>query len=319
MLRYLDTLGAHRVSAIEGQNEGDSDWFRSLPATGGDWSAKVVDYQRVAYLALRSRYAADVLPMLSPSVLDWKPDDMTRIRGAAAFSDIVAIHSYVQHGQEPETPDDYASLDWYLTRMRDAFKPGAPVMATEAGYNNVTRPKGSGISEAAAAIYIPRLLLHNFDAGVQRTFLYEFMDGGVKPTDTEAHWGLVRHDGSAKPAYHAVRRLLAALKDDQTSARDASLRVSMPSASPDIRCQVFRKRDATVVAAVWRTLRCWNVETARDIATPPLPLDIAIEGPLAHAAWMRPHTDEAWTEIATGSGKISLPVGDHVVLLRLSA
>ena len=77
-------------------------------------------------------------------------------------------------------------------------------MATETGYHTLARPGRAGVSEAAAAIYIPRLLLNNFAAGVKRTFLYELLDEGMSPHDNEQHWGLVRYDGAPKPAYHTL-------------------------------------------------------------------------------------------------------------------
>lgn len=164
MLRYISALGVEKISAIEGQNEGDSPWFMAQKAAQGNWSAAVISYQEEVYQALRSRYSVAALPIVSPTVLDWKPADAALLSDAASFCDIVAIHSYVQHGQMPETDDSYAAVSWYLQNMRDGFKPGAPVMATETGYNTMGGRKA--VSEVAAAIYIPRLLLNNFAMGI---------------------------------------------------------------------------------------------------------------------------------------------------------
>ncbi|MBE7212168.1 MAG: hypothetical protein INR65_14195, partial [Gluconacetobacter diazotrophicus] len=96
-------LGVARLSSLEGQNEGDSDWFMAQPAARPSWDRAVVAYQRAAYRAVRALYEPATLPFLSPTVLDYRPQDMLRIREAAPWSDVVAVHSYVQHGQEPET------------------------------------------------------------------------------------------------------------------------------------------------------------------------------------------------------------------------
>lgn len=146
MLDYLSALGVDKVSAIEGQNEGDGEWFMAQKGAGTNWGATVIAYQQDVYRSLRARYSQDTLPVVSPTVLDWKPSDVQLIRGAADFCDVVAIHSYVQHAEEPETDAPYASLSWYLRNMRDAFKPGAPVMATETGYNSMVQQGGSGVS-----------------------------------------------------------------------------------------------------------------------------------------------------------------------------
>lgn len=319
MLDYLAALGAERVTAIEGQNEGDSDWFMANAAAAYNWSATVVAYQRAIFSALRPRYPA--MPILSPTVLDWKPADVWQIRRAAAYCDIVAIHPYVQHGQEPETTDRDAGLTWYLQHMRDAFKPGAPVMATEAGYNNLVKPGGAGVSEAAAAIYLPRLLLHNFAAGVLRTFLYEFMDGGIDPNDGEHHWGLVRHDGSLKPAYSAVRALLEALADPPFKAAGPTPQVLQAAADappPDVRLVKLRLADGAVVVALWRAVRSWDVSRAVDLTVLPVPLTVAVPG-ATRAAWLVPNHAAGWTESPIAGGRVTVPVSDRVLLLRLSA
>jgi len=226
MLDYVQHLGVGHVSAIEGQNEGDSDWFMSQPQAGADWSETVVAYQREIFETLRAQPGLDALPIASPTVLDWKPADMRLIQAAARYCDLVAIHSYVQHAEKPETTADYSAISWYLRHMRDAFKPGAPVMATETGYNTMVRFGGAGVSEKAAAIYIPRLLLNNFASGIQRTFLYQLLDGGSDPHEWEHHFGLIRHDNTAKPAYRSVVSLLKALTiDDSHSSSDYELRV----------------------------------------------------------------------------------------------
>ena len=323
LLDYLGALGLPRVSAIEGQNEGDSDWFKASAAAHGDWSGTVVAYQRDVFRALRERYAAAALPILSPSVIDWKPDDVRLIRPASAFCDIVALHSYVQHGQEPETNDDYAGLSWYERNMRDTFKPGAPVMVTETGYSNLVSPGGSGVSEAAAATYLPRLLLHNFAAGVQRTFLYEFMDGGLDAASGEDHWGLLHNDGTPKPAYHAIRALIEALDDRRTrpasDRRDAAgLDVALTNAPTGLRRVGFRKSDGSVVLALWRAMRSWDVERAQELVVPPLPLGIVTDSAVTQLSSMVLAEGAVWTSLPVRDGKAAVQLADKVLLLRLT-
>jgi hypothetical protein len=316
MLDYLAALGAEKVSAIEGQNEGDSDWFQAQEAARGGWAAAVTAYQRAVFQTLRERYSAEVLPVLSPSVLDWKPDDMEAIRDAAPFCDMVAIHPYAQHGEEPETEAPYAALSWYLRQMRDGFKPGALAMATETGYNTMVRPGGAGISEAAAAIYIPRLLLNNFAAGIRRTFLYELLDEGPDPAGWEQHWGLVRHDGTPKPAYRAVSALLQAL--DASQPGGAAVAAAFRGAPPEARTMQFRKADGSTVIAVWRAVRCFDAADASSIAVDPVQLTIVPDGPVSQAAFTVLDGGTAWAEFPVSNGPVAVPAGAAVVLFRFA-
>jgi hypothetical protein len=316
MLDYLAALGIEAVSAIEGQNEGDADWFMAHRAARGNWSATVVAYQREIFRALRARYKAAALPVLSPTVLDFKPGDMRLLDGAADFCDFVAIHPYAQHAEEPETDAPYAAISWYLENMRDGFKPGAPAMATETGYNTMVQPGGSGVSEEAAAIYIPRLLLNNFAAGIRRTFLYQLLDAGRDPAEWEHHWGLVRDDDTPKPAFHAIAGLLGALRDEPGSAAEAPVRVALRNAPQDARLLEFQKTDGSTVAAIWRSVRCWDPERAAAIPAEAQTIIAAPDRRVSHAAIMTLNGKPEWTELAAASDGIAVPVGATVVLLR---
>jgi len=317
MVLYLRDLGVARVSAIEGQNEGDSDWFRAQPQARPDWATATVAYQRAIHGVLRANYGADVLPLVSPSVIDWKPGDVRLIRDAAPYCDAVAIHSYVQHGEHPETSDDYAAISWYLRAMRDAFKPGAPAMATETGYCTAIRPRSSAVSEAAAGLYLPRLLLNNFASGVRRTFLYEFLNEGPDPNDGEQNYGLLRADLTPKPAYTAISRLIAALADRGPRFTPGRLDVSLEGADPAVRSLLFGKRDGGFILALWLAVPGWDPVTAKDIAVAPRAVDVTVARPLASAAAMVLNDGGGWSALGVGHGPWRVMARDQVTLLKL--
>jgi hypothetical protein len=323
MLTYLDKLGAYRVSAIEGQNEGDADWFMAHAAAKGNWSRTVVEYQREIFHALRAQNDANKLPIVSPTVINWKPLDMRLLKGAADYCDFVGLHSYVQKAQEPETNDDYASLRWYIRNMADTFKPGAPLMVTETGYNNLVKPRGAAVSETAAAIYMLRLLLHNFSAGVRRTFLYQLLDGGDEPGQWEHNYGLVRHDNTPKPVFHAIAALIKALNDHAVPENQgqmgeaAPLGVTLRSGQSDIRMVRLQVRDGTVVLALWQPVRCWDVDRAADMTVAPRIVSIALDRAKLRASTLIPNDGGTWRDAPLSSDGIEVPVGAKVVLLRL--
>lgn len=322
-LQRVAELGRENVSAVEGQNEGDAPWFAAQPVVRGNWSGTVTAYQRDLYRAFRELYTASTLPVVSPTLLDWRPGDVALIQDAAAFCDIVALHAYVQHAQEPETSMPNAALAWYVRNYLDPFKSGAPMMVTEAGYSNVVTPGGRGLSERAASIYLPRLLLHNFTSGVVRTFLYELMDGGSDPANTEHHYGLVRFDGTPKPAYHAVRALLWALQDQDGKTTgaiiDQGAELRFSDAPLDLRQQVLHMRDGRVIMAFWRAVRSWDVEGGEDIAVPRQPVSVISSRIAIRAELFVPNDDKCWSSVPVANGRIVVPVSDRVTLLRVTA
>lgn len=73
----------------------------------------------------------------------------------------------------------------------------------------------SGVSEAAQAICLPRLLFEYFALGYARTHASEFLDEWPDPEldEQKKNFGIVRNDWSRKPAFHAIQRLLTLLED----------------------------------------------------------------------------------------------------------
>lgn len=314
MLDVIGALGGEKVSAVEGQNEGDSDWFRAQPSARPGWAEVVVAYQREVFVALRSRYPRDALPVLSPTVLDHRPGDMRLLRPAAAFCDAVALHAYAQGRQEPETHDDYAALGWYLREFRDKFKPGAPAMVTEAGYHTGT----NGIPAEIAAKYLPRLLLQAFSLGIARTFIYELMDEGRDRSDAEQNYGLLTSAGEPKAAFHPLRKLLGALADPGPPFAAAALGVAVQGAPADVRVTPFQKRTGEVVVALWRAKRSWDPARRRAVAVAPARVHIALSRPFASAACQILDADSAWIAMPTNRDTAELLTNDTITLIRLT-
>ena len=206
-----------------------------------------------------------------------------------------------------ETEDDYAAIEWYVRHMRDAFKPGAPVVATEAGYH--TQWRKGGVPEEIAALYLPRMLLHQAAMGIERTFIYELMDGGLDDGDTEHHWGLLRHDGTPKPAFHAVAALLAALP---AGARPGPLPPVPVLSSDGVRSLAIDTGEGPVLA-VWRPVRVWD--PARKVRIPVEPASVSVNLPPAR----RLRTMRLGGPWASHHADTPLQLDAGVTLLRIEA
>jgi len=174
----------------------------------------------------------------------------------------------------------------------------------------------------ASSIYLPRLLLHNFGCGAQRTFIYEFMNGGRDSHDNEQNYGLVRDDGTPKPAFHSIRALMTALNDDglPNVRVDAVRRVELSIANPpaDLRQQIFTLRDGRVIVALWRACRSWDAGRGEDIANPPQVVSIGIDRDIVSAAFLRAENWSGWQTIKIMQRSVYLPIDDKVTLLRLA-
>lgn len=311
LLAFVLALGPDAISAVEGQNEGDSPWFKAQPVAREGWADVVIGYQRSLFQAVRQHPQTRAIPIVSPSVLDYEPNDMRLLRPAAPFCDIVALHAYLQGQQEPETDDPFAGIGWYLRNMRDSFKPSAPAMVTETGYTTGT----VGISAAAAAIYLPRLLLHLFDHGIERSFLYELADESHAQSDPEHNYGLLTPEAAPKPAFHALRRLLGALADPGPAFLPALVQVEIERAPTDLRLVPFRKRDGEIVLALWRAVRVWDPSSRRDAVISTAPIRLRLTPGYVASTLFLTETSQ-WLAAPTDAGSLEFELGGTAMLLR---
>jgi len=177
----------------------------------------------------------------------------------AGFGDVANLHSYYA-GRQPETAgfdaSGYGSLPWYRRSISDVTGPGLPVVSTETGY--YTAPAGEfWVPSEAKATYLPRLLVYHFVNGVDRTYLYELLDPFDDPDDPQDDFGLVEYDGTPKPAFYAVRDLLALLADPGPEFVPTRLRLDV-RAPEDIGQVVLQKRDGRTYLVLWNTGPVWD-------------------------------------------------------------
>ncbi|HEX2670989.1 MAG TPA: hypothetical protein VHM25_08955, partial [Polyangiaceae bacterium] len=98
--------------------------------------------------------------------------------------------------------------------------------------------------EAAQALYVVRMLLLDFESGVPISIWYDWRDDGDDGSEPENRFGLVRRDGSPKPAYRALKTLLSELSgfNLECSNRDPDGQLSL----------VFGRVNASAKLVSWR-------------------------------------------------------------------
>ena len=94
-----------------------------------------------------------------------------------------------------------------------------PSEITETGYiASETTAAPYTLPDSVEASYTPRTLLLAYKDGFKETFLYELLDEVSSPG-----YGLMNADLTPKPAYTAVKNLLATLSDQGASFTPGSL------------------------------------------------------------------------------------------------
>jgi hypothetical protein len=229
------------TDALENPNEWD--------VRGGQWAAELRTY------AAGLRSARD---MLLPGVSILAPS-LVRAASRATLGDLSA---YVDRGNMHSYPGAVQPDAGALTNelaLAEVVAPGRAPCATETGYHNATQQSGRpGISEAAAAGYLPRLYLEYFRRGVERTFLYELAEQRPDPllTNPELHFGLFRSDWTAKPAVTEIRKMLDQAGDGRpTLLNGLAYQISAPVTVRDL---LLQRADGGYTLALWRTAALWD-------------------------------------------------------------
>ncbi|MEY2848071.1 MAG: hypothetical protein RI885_736, partial [Actinomycetota bacterium] len=263
------------ASSIEGTNEPDCD----------EWDPAIRVRQQQLIDAVRAVPELDGIPVLTPSgcrqvgsVLDYSEEGEV-----GPDADAWNLHPYPgEYTPEAGLPGSYPDADLTAEGQFEAAKSAAdrPVWATETGYSTALNNPDEGaipISEDAAGSYIPRILLENARLGIERSFLYELHDERPDPglTDPEQAFGLIRYDGTPKPAYESVQALLTTLADPGLPVEDRAVKLGIAKAPDDLRRMAFARSDGSVDLVLWRAVSVWDTETDDDDDVADMPIEVS--------------------------------------------
>jgi hypothetical protein len=262
----LAVLG-NGVEAFEGPNE--------LDASGDPaWPARLREYMPALRSAVLEQ--APWAALIGPSFIY----PASRMELPPDLPGSVNEHPYPEGG-----PPEPALGEALRALPEDALERG--VVVTETGYHNalLSTTGQPPVSERAAAVYLPRALVASFGAGVRRTFVYELLDEKPDPglVDPEQHFGLLRQDLSPKPAFTALRTLVAALRASPGESSRARLSWGLRAAGeegpppPDeVQRLALVRADGSRLIALWRPIAVWDQDVRRPIEPSPLRVELQL-------------------------------------------
>jgi hypothetical protein len=291
------------IAAFEGPNELDNSGDPAWPATLRSF---------MPALAAAVREHAPGTPVIGPSFVN--PASRSRI--PPDLPGLLNGHPYP--GGKPPEP---VIGDALRELGRGALERG--VVFTETGYHDALSASADHppVSEAAAAVYLPRLLVTAFAAGVRRTFVYQLADEVPDPGlgDPAQHFGLLRHDLSPKPAFGAVKTLIAALRASPGERSRGGLAWSLRvNGSGEVMRLTLVRRDGSRAIALWRPVSVWDRDARRPIEPPPLPVELSfgLGGARDLAVW-RPSVSSGPVLRRDFVRRLRLELGGDLVLVSL--
>ena len=295
------------AEAVEGPNEFDK--F----AGGRRWPSVLASYSRQLYKKVKANPSLRSLPVIGPSLV--APNGPSKLGNQTAWLDRGNIHPYAG-GASPNP------LWIAAERARIAKMSGhEPVWATEAGFHNAVHARDGmpPTSEAAAAVYVLRTVLEHFENRIGRTYLYEAIDIAADPrhTNPNANFGLLRSDYSRKPAYTALKNLLALAGDDQRRSSLRPLRVEVGRPGSGVRRLLLQKADGTYVLALWRLTSVWDRDHRHALTVHPRAVTVQLPG-AARVAVADPVASAALHPVRLHRGEVRVHLGGRPLLLQIT-
>jgi hypothetical protein len=301
--------------AVEGLNEPDfaKRTYKSLADAKNDYPATRA-FQDELYAAVKGDAKLKALPVLSPAM---GRSNRSQFLIPIQF-DVAALHRYSWEGKTALEPS--AGLDEAIANLAK-LRGDRPLWATESGYYSEPAAHARAVPEKVAGKYVPRLVAEFFNRGVARTYLYELADQGVDKAAREQNFGLLRQDMSEKPAYVALKNLIALLKEPKP--RDfspAPLEITLgPDGSvPDtVHHTLLQKETGAYYLLIWQEVLSYDAEKKAEIDRPVVAVTLTLPRAF-NVATFAPGDSTRPLRTQSGATSIQLDVPDQVLVVELS-
>jgi hypothetical protein len=317
------------IDAVEGPNEPDSLQFKY---DGTKFPHGAINESEDLWKIVQEHSEISMLPVLAMSE-GYAPDFQLL---AAITPPPIDYATYGNmHAYQGGLTGDYGLGGYYIPYAR-LLTGRDPLWTTEMGYHNNTQylsdGEQQGVSERASAIYLPIAFLSGFIHRVQRTFSYElideFSDPGLTSGSGEGHYGLLRFDGTPKPAFLAIKNLIALLRDPGSQDfRPGSLAVTFNGAPDTMRYTLLQKSSGDDYLAVWNDVGVYQTATAgqlgKDVYPEGVPIGVTFSDATPTAVYA-PNDEsgigetEAYT-ISSDSRSVTLKLPPQVLLIKIEA
>jgi hypothetical protein len=303
----VDLIGVDNVEAFEGLNEHDI-------SGRSDWVGEARRLQEALFTRVRSDAALKRHTVLGPSLTN--PSAATKLGNLSEYMDYAAVHPY---------PGGKAPTERAITDDLARYSPtngSRGGWITETGYYTASESTDRGhtsVSERAMGRYTLRLVLHAFAAGVPRTFLYELLDQGSSTSNKEHHFGLLRLDGSEKPAFTGLANLIDLLEDDiDSSFAPSALRFALDGDTVGVHTLMLQKSDGRKYLILWQSAGSFDAERQTDISVDPRQLTLVLDGPATRMREYLPLQSSTPVAERSGSSRIDIKVPDHPLVVEIT-
>ncbi|HEX4029457.1 MAG TPA: hypothetical protein VHX20_03790 [Terracidiphilus sp.] len=306
LLEKIDALAGHTIESFEGPNELDV-------SNESDWPSVDRKYQSSLFDSDKALEAANSVRIIGPSLAF--ASDSSSLGDVANQMDFGNLHPYPAGKMPSVIFPEQVDLEKVVCDNKQ-------IVFTESGYHNAINEHNQqpGVSETAAAKYIPRLFLEDYAHGISRTYLYELLDEtpDAGMTDPQMHWGLIRVDGSEKPAFLALKNLIAELSDSSEPSRLSPLSWALKPYAKQVHHLLLEKSDGTYDLVLWQEVSSYDTQHHADIANPDvnatLTFDLQARNIIAYEPATQTNPINGWNNVKS----VSLRIPDHPLVVEIT-
>ncbi len=265
--------------SYEGPNEPD--------LMGGHWVRETRAFMQRLYADVKGDPHLQGYPVLAPALTSKENElgDMSAYVDYGNMHDYFALYNPGTPGWGGYSPNGfYGSLSYNMGQA--AIVSGSkPIMSTETGYDSQPGGGQNSLDYATDAKYITRTYFLHYDAGVPRTFVYEFLDQdkSQKPFTDD---GFVDLNMQPKPSYRDLQAITADLSDTGGSFSPAPLTYRLTGNLANVRQTLLQKSNGTYYIALWLETPGWDVNHGRPLKVPPQTVTITTQNMMQSATVM---------------------------------
>lgn len=305
-LDQVNQLAGQTIESFEGPNELDISNISSWPSVDRD-------YQEDIYRSVEAMSSTKSTAVVGPSLaFASKGSYVGDISDRITYGN---LHPYPA-GKMPSTIFPEQPL------LAKELSNGKKIFVTESGYHNALNDHRDqpAISESAAAKYIPRLFLENFLQGIPRTYLYEFLDEAADPglANFQMHWGLVRSDGSRKPAFTAVNNLISELNDVVEPVSLQEMTYSLDIENQQVHHLLLQKSNGQFFLIFWQEVPSYDEKNQQDVSVSPQLIHLNLAHNARNIDIYEPSVQSQPLHVYANVTTIPLDVPDHPLVVQVT-
>jgi hypothetical protein len=128
------------------------------------------------------------------------------------------------------------------------------------------------------------------------------------------NFGMLTTDLRKRPAYHALKNLMALFADETSTPTDLDYTITGHNTAT--KQHLFQRSDGSYLLVLYQDVLSYNRTTFQDIDPAPVNVTITLPASASFAVY-QPTFGAGAVQSATGSN-ITIPVGDHVSVVKVS-